>query len=603
MHSGKILKDLKAAICIEDICKIFQNKKFPNNNGSEFFSDKIFGHEGSDGKNFVHVKLNGNFEIAFKIIVYLKLSGLIGTKPFNSGVTHWISAFQSLLFDVQKSDSCLNSVKDISSKHIDHYIKTTMGTILDYTLKKKISYLRDWIVFANHYLPYFLQLEEDLLINSKYYVDLVAKANSERRKSNLIENSRISYPLDLLKTMVSNAIIYIDNYASETIEMIKHFVSTHKLSTLKKFSLSHDFIVSRSFLNPKMNDLKLGLNNASNKENLIKNIRNILREEIEAFEASCILIILFLTGMRIGEFVALKRFPEITEGEHFNLKRLVYKTAPNEDGVELEMPIPEIAKQAIEALSIISDIKDNGANKEIATTTIRYVKVSNAKSGRIRDLIRWYAKKLNIKEGLELARMFLGHTSITMTLQYMGHYNKELNEAIQELTKEESEIFVKKIANEIKENKRIFGKNGARLMPNHKFVGQQAEDFVVLMKKGLLKLIEDQKLAIIQTPVSICMHDLSKPEDLMCQRGLDIEKIALNGPITSRCKGANCSNALFFEEHVEKLKSQMYGNIDPKLKARLLANTFFVEAGGFEQDPFRKIIKDYDEYKNGVNNG
>ncbi len=36
---------------------------------------------------------------------------------------------------------------------------------------------------------------------------------------------------------------------------------------------------------------------------------------------------------------------------------------------------------------------------------------------------------INEKDGLDLARMFLGHKSLTMTLQYMGHYNQELNDA------------------------------------------------------------------------------------------------------------------------------------------------------------------------------
>ncbi len=384
----------------------------------------------------------------------------------------------------------------------------------------------------------------------------------------------------------------------------------------------YDFITSNQFINPSIKKLKEKI---EDNKDLIKNINVILKEEIEMLESSCILIILFLTGMRIGEFISLNRHPQISKGEHFNLKRLIYKTAPTEDGIELEMPIPEIAKKAIEVLSTISDIKDDGLNEEIATTSIKYSRVSNAKSIRIRNLIRWYAKKLGIKEkidphqlrhamaflivhlnekdGLELARMFLGHTSITMTLQYMGHYNRELNEAIQELTKEESETFVEKITDQIKQNKKLFGENGKRLMPNHRFVGRQADDFVVLMKNGLLKLIEEQKLAIIQTPVSLCIHDLSKPEQLACQRGFNIESIVMNGPSPSRCKGANCSNALFFEEHIEKLKNDMYGNIDPELKSRLEQNTFFIEAGGFEQDPFRKIVKEYDEYKEGQKNG
>jgi hypothetical protein len=70
-----------------------------------------------------------------------------------------------------------------------------------------------------------------------------------------------------------------------------------------------------------------------------------------------------------------------------------------------------------------------------------------------------------------------------------------------------------------------------------------------------------------------------------------------NRPIPSKCKGANCSNSIFFEEHIEKLKKNMYGNIDPELKARLEKNTYFLNAGGFNQDPYYKLIKKYDKKK------
>lgn len=160
----------------------------------------------------------------------------------------------------------------------------------------------------------------------------------------------------------------------------------------------YDFITSNQFINPSIKKLKEKI---EDNKDLIKNINVILKEEIEMLESSCILIILFLTGMRIGEFISLNRHPQISKGEHFNLKRLIYKTAPTEDGIELEMPIPEIAKKAIEVLSTISDIKDDGLNEEIATTSIKYSRVSNAKSIRIRNLIRWYAKKLGIKEKID----------------------------------------------------------------------------------------------------------------------------------------------------------------------------------------------------------
>lgn len=95
----------------------------------------------------------------------------------------------------------------------------------------------------------------------------------------------------------------------------------------------------------------------------------------------------------------------------------------------------------------------------------------------------------------------------------------------------------------------------------------------------------------------MCIHDLSKPEELACQRGFNIEEIVANGPFPSRCKGPSCSNALFFEEDIKKLKNSMYTDIEPTLKKRLEQNTYFMEAGGFEQEPYRKIIKEYDKYK------
>ena len=171
-----ILNELKEAVCIEDILKIFENEKFPNKNGTLFNDTKIFGHENSDGKFFIHVKLDGDFEVAFKIIVYLKLYGLIGKKPFNSGITHWINSFQSLLYELKEIDIKINKISDISSEFIDLYIEKKLNTVTPYTLKRKINYFKDWFVLANQYLPYFLKIEEDLLTNSKLYPDLIKKS-------------------------------------------------------------------------------------------------------------------------------------------------------------------------------------------------------------------------------------------------------------------------------------------------------------------------------------------------------------------------------------------------------------------------------------------
>ena len=339
-------------------------------------------------------------------------------------------------------------------------------------------------------------------------------------------------------------------------------------------------------------------------------------------EVSCIAVALMLMGMRVGELFALERKLILSEDEHFNLTRIVYKTAATEDGETLTMPIPGIGVKALKFLSKLATIKDGKNTGPLVLIPIETRRPTPSRTNRANTLINRYCDRLGIstpptphqfrhamaflivhineKDGLELARMFLGHTSINMTLQYMGHYNNELKEAIKELTKDESELMVNVITNEIRNNKKMFGKNGERLSPKHKFTGIQADEFIKLLRKGLLKLIEEQKLAIIQTPVCLCMHDLSEPETMACQIGFNINEIAANGPAPSNCKGANCASAIFFEEHVEKLKKEVYEDIEPKLRARLEENTYFMQSGGFENEPYRRIIKEYDEYKEEV---
>ena len=163
MHNIEILKKLKNAISSNEVKEIFKSEKFPNKNGSNFLDSKILGYESMDGKSFAVVKLKGDLEVAFRVIVYLKLSGLIGTKTFNTGTIHWINAFQSILFQISKNDQSIKNIRDISSKHIDTYIEQKTKKVLAQTIRRSINYLKDWITFANQYLPYFLKLDEELL--------------------------------------------------------------------------------------------------------------------------------------------------------------------------------------------------------------------------------------------------------------------------------------------------------------------------------------------------------------------------------------------------------------------------------------------------------
>ena len=78
------------------------------------------------------------------------------------------------------------------------------------------------------------------------------------------------------------------------------------------------------------------------------------------------------------------------------------------------------------------------------------------------------------------------------------------------------------------------------LTDNIVFKGSYSEKFTDLLNKNLLELINKGKIAIIQTPVSLCIHDLTKPEEMVCQRGFNLRNIVFNNPFPSLCEAERC---------------------------------------------------------------
>jgi integrase len=477
-----------------------------------------------------------------------------------------------------------------------------------------------------------LQLNDTLLVESKEYKKLKQAKRIEDEQYLSLSDTKEPYPLPKIKYLIARAIDYIEKYDDEILDIAKHYIKTKGLHQGKMYTGDFDYFKNRKEMF-KESRLQRVQNKVKNTQQRYLNERRInlgrsiagytirlgMYNAIKEMETSCIMLVLMITGMRVGELCTLERNLSIREDEHFNLTRVVYKTASTPEGDKLEMPIPDIARKALVLLSKLAIIKDGKKEGNIILSPISREKMEPVRTSRINSLINEYCEPLDVdtpptphqfrhamaflivhineRDGLELARMFLGHKSITMTLQYMGHYNNELKDAITELRKEESEQLVGAITDEIANNQKIFGVQGERLMPRHKFMGKQADEFIMLLKKALLQLIDEKRLAILQTPVCLCIHDTEKVDSMLCQRGFDIKEIVERGPAPSRCSGANCSNAIFFEKHIERLK--VYDGIEPELKARLEKNTYFMEAGGFDNDPFKRIIKEYNEYKKG----
>ncbi len=634
MPNQEILEKLEECYTIQDVENLFRNIKFPNSGNSYFFDEQISLIGSANILTNYYVKLDGLAELFFRIILYLKLSGEIGLIPQNSGEYLYAGRIHSFLKEIIKEKK-ISRIDDIDYVMLDAYIVEQIEKkgFKNSPVRRKIL---DFVEYKNYeiQLPQFLDINDELLSGSKQYKGLENKAKKEIVEKVSGIGTKITYPLSDLKVIIKNSIDYIENYAEDCLEAARIYNSAKKFSQSGKYGSIYDQLKNHktNFTEPHLKSIQDKIRSTKTKylndgkKNLGRSVdvamTSGLIHAVEKFEIACISIALMMTGMRVGELTTLDRRLNITQDEHVHLQRIVYKTAATKYGETLSMPIPKICKTALVLLSKLATIKDGKEDGNLILSAIENTSIQEVRTSRINQLLIRYCERLGLQEsitphqfrhamaflivhiheneGLELARMFLGHTSITMTLQYMSHYNNEIKEAMQELTQEESRHFVRKIEEQIFKNKHIFGENGKRLMPNHKFVGQQVDEFVKLMRKGLLELIKEEKLAIIQTPISLCMHDLSKPEDLVCQRGFNIVDIVANGPAPSRCKGANCSNAIFFEEHMEKLKENVYSDVDPELRDRLEKNTYFMEAGGFEQDPFKKLIKEYDDYKKGT---
>lgn len=624
------INELKNCTSEEEVINLFKNEKFPNGGGSGFLDEKILVINSGNIYGNIIFKLDGLYDLCARTLIYLKFGGYLQSCPQNTGEIKYASSIQIVLRELgDEIDSVPKNIGDIQSTHIDSFIEKHLKNGSKATLvSDRIALLIEWMEYANHYLPIFMRLDHDILCNSVQYSVLKRQETKERISIyDKITSPKEPYPLSDLKTILSHSIGYIEKYGEECLEISRLIADTVCSDYYTTYSKTFDYLNKRE--NLYRNKIFLGAqikckqekNKMIDGKRSVASLRTTLVDEIDILEASCVSIILMLTGMRVGELVTLERFPEIREDEYFNLKRIVYKTASTANGESLEMPIPKIVSDALGYLSELAKIKDGANTGRIILTSLlkggkKHKPVRTARINTLLESLRqtllfdkmpephqfrhamaFLIVHLNESDGLELARMFLGHTSIIMTLQYMGHFNLELRDAIEILTKEESEMLAESIVGEIQNNKRLFGENGKRLMPNHKFVGKQASEFSSLLRKGLKQLIQEKRLAIIQTPVSLCMHDLSKPEQMECQRGFNILDIVANGPAPARCKGANCSNSLFFEEHIEKIKNDMYADIEPELRKRLEQNTYFMESGGFEQDPFRKLIEEYTNYK------
>lgn len=631
----KYIENLKSCLTIDDVRSLMKGMIYEKSDNSKFEDDYISlpNPVKTFTKKDIRIK-SELYELLFKVFLFLKLDDRAGAKLIGGGTLNYAADLKKFLLDMEKEAPNITHFGDIETCIIEtiskNYIENTKVRYL--THGDKIRKLLDWIKYVNPILPSFLKIRPEIIIDAPNFHELRKKVFEQKREDDASPSRRKPYDLSELKKLVSYSINYIENYSEDGLFAGNVFIEGRRncktntsrykylMERLKDPSLHLKEPILQELQAEVLSDSSLYIKNYFTSDGRVPRVRNISKRLINCskkLEASCLVVILMTTGMRNSELVNLDRYPLIENDEYFHLKRMIFKTSKTSEGKEHSMPIPEITKKAIEVLSKIGESKD-GKKEGIIMARSLQVSASNTTkadlSGAIGNLINFLCRyadvkippivhqfrhaiaflisRINQKDGYELARLFLGHKSLAMTLRYLGHYNLSIKDAMSELYEEDSAFIVTKMLDEVESGKKLYGNKGELITESYQFKGSYAEEFTELLHRNLLELIKKGNLAVIQTPVSFCMHDLTKPEEMACQRGFDLNNMIGENPIPSLCKGEYCGNAIFTETNIQSLMNEVR-EIPQDLKERLEKNKFFVENGGFEENPYARIVNKY----------
>jgi len=620
---------------------------FPQSNNSHFNDDILYFKNSI--KQYVQLQLPKNqCGLAAKIIIYIKLQGLLGRKPYGSGAKKLCDSFNRLLTALDKTkpqDIDMNSVDLEIQKLTEKELKAT-------TIKRNLILIEHWIS-ANAYLPHFLKVDPCVLEGK--YIQVSENVTNHYKNSNFLDYSREPYPLHLLKKILSKSIHDMENYLDDAYEIIKNrdmFKDTSiHLSRRTRASIEYFHSTKYEFSEPRLkhiqeyvksySDKLWKLNKIPDSDGLIKVIDTFMSEMLGA----ALTTLLFLTAARSQEIHLLKRYPQVIKTEHhdldksYNMTRIVYKT--NRYGKEINIPIPKIGLDSIIFLSRRSEAMDGektgplnllgflrsssitrkGGPNSIIDTLKSYSKSIIGEDERLltpHDLRRAMAfliGQLNDRNGLELAMMMLDHKSDKMAMTYQNHNktlvmnalshiassSEDIRSALEEYQSEDSErIWNEVIVPKLEEKEPMFGPIAKRLFKNVVFTGHINDDFksaVNTVTKFGLEMIRQGRMAVIQTPTCLCIHDLTQPEKMQCQRGIKADDFKIAPIMPAACVGAICGNALYTSQNIEVLKSQtdaLVKLVPDDLKERLGEWLFYVEDG--IEDLRQKIISEYDHY-------
>lgn len=665
MNTKDYLEEFKYCSSIDMVLEIMKNKLFPgteNNFLSPVISFKAKRHDVKD--DTICLPIEGSIAIALRTVLFMKLDGKIGEIPISGGSAEVFARTRAMLNSfneyAEENDLKFSEINDLSSEFITNWIywkkaqesnKPNTEYVKWSTIVALLRGLHLWMK-ANSQLPLPLRLPYDLFRKSKGYKKLIVETRKERIKYEDEGADTPPYPLEYMKTIVSAALEYIDDYTDEIMDAAQRYFVFKKNPAIYS-GISHEMCryfrtteieFSEPLLAPtQRHTLRIrGIGHwTSNPELPGIGSSGATVKAIETLQASCIIVVLMLTAMRKGEFHSLYRFPREKEEEPYlsdeamRLSRMIYKTSKSKNGELLEMPVPQIVIKALGILSELSTYYDDKKDGMLMFRTITQLD-SNETDGRINLLINNFSERVelpyppnphafrhgmafilsyfNDSNGTELAMRFLGHKSIKMTKQYLKHYrlllarikeimienNPNFKEVNDEYEFEASVVHAKKIQDSIDNNEKIYGGLVNR------FKGSIHGSARTIFTKGIVTMAMNHQTKIVRTPTNMCVLFIGDNIEKRCQMGLT-DKILSSGEAytknsyevyASRCQGASCACSVFLESDIAELadsNNPSLSEFPDELKERLSGNTVFI-ADRIES-PHAKIVKQYKQDK------
>lgn len=348
----------------------------------------------------MNVKLKGIFELAFRVITLLKFHGHIGDLPLNSGKKAYCYDLHHLLKNIQSDLESIQRLDEIPISSIDKYFSNRIENGYSFThLSMRLFKIKEWLTDANSQLPYFLRLDESLLSNASVCYQIYTGAQEEERQRQVLGSKRTPYPLNQLKTVLEKAMSYIANYSQDVLLVVKQYKHIKTLTQAKqKTQLRYHFAnTTHQYSEPDLLKFQKLCQSKINREKITTTHLPSMNA-MKKLEGACILIVTLMTGMRASELMTLERFPIFRHDDHAHLTRIVRKTAADEGGEEVEMPIPLIAKEAILILSKLAQIKDSKKTGPLINTTIMYTGVKElSHASYIGGMLKTYYNLINEK--------------------------------------------------------------------------------------------------------------------------------------------------------------------------------------------------------------